>query len=166
MLKTVSYIIKTNKESTSLRLTVQSVNSNSPSSSPGRQEISDTKSPAFVFSVNSGPSTPAFSKLGCDFAAEEVNFRSWKTDRDIFSSTRVSLFHLCVCLYVVGISIYLHKLLFQRQGISGWTWWMFMLNNWMFCMSKSWFSVSGNRSHQDRHPNSQVKYGSWVISII
>ncbi|RXN16990.1 myb V isoform X1 [Labeo rohita] len=47
--------------------------SNSPSSSPGRQEISDTKSPAFVFSVNSGPSTPAFSKLGCDFAAEEAS---------------------------------------------------------------------------------------------
>ncbi|KAI2660919.1 Protein SIX6OS1 [Labeo rohita] len=46
---------------------------NSPSSSPGRQEISDTKSPAFVFSVNSGPSTPAFSKLGCDFAAEEAS---------------------------------------------------------------------------------------------
>ncbi|XP_016097530.1 uncharacterized protein [Sinocyclocheilus grahami] len=47
--------------------------SNSPSSSPGRQEISDTKSPAFVFSMNSGPSTPAFSKLGCDFAAEEAS---------------------------------------------------------------------------------------------
>ncbi|XP_042587841.1 eukaryotic translation initiation factor 5B isoform X2 [Cyprinus carpio] len=46
---------------------------NSPSSSPGRQEISDTKSPAFVFSMNSGPSTPAFSKLGCDFAAEEAS---------------------------------------------------------------------------------------------
>ncbi|XP_073701250.1 uncharacterized protein [Garra rufa] len=46
---------------------------NSPGSSPGRQEISDTKSPAFVFSVNSGPSTPAFSKLGCDFAAEEAS---------------------------------------------------------------------------------------------
>ncbi|XP_026126914.1 uncharacterized protein LOC113108229 isoform X1 [Carassius auratus] len=46
---------------------------NSPSSSPGRQEVSDTKSPAFVFSMNSGPSTPAFSKLGCDFAAEEAS---------------------------------------------------------------------------------------------
>ncbi|KAF4108706.1 myb-like protein V [Onychostoma macrolepis] len=46
---------------------------NSPSSSPGRQETSDTKSPAFVFSMNSGPSTPAFSKLGCDFAAEEAS---------------------------------------------------------------------------------------------
>ncbi|KAK2904670.1 hypothetical protein Q8A67_006469 [Cirrhinus molitorella] len=46
---------------------------NSPGSSPGRQEILDTKSPAFVFSVNSGPSTPAFSKLGCDFGAEEAS---------------------------------------------------------------------------------------------
>ncbi|XP_016324832.1 formin-E-like [Sinocyclocheilus anshuiensis] len=46
---------------------------NSPSSSPVRQEISDTKSPAFVFSMNSGPSTPAFSKLGCDFAAEKAS---------------------------------------------------------------------------------------------
>ncbi|XP_051761986.1 uncharacterized protein LOC127518835 [Ctenopharyngodon idella] len=50
---------------------------NSPSCSPGRQEISDTKSPAFVFSMNSGPSTPAFSKMGCGFdmglAAEEAS---------------------------------------------------------------------------------------------
>ncbi|XP_077071966.1 uncharacterized protein LOC143723431 [Siphateles boraxobius] len=50
---------------------------NSPRCSPGRQEISDTKSPAFVFSMMSGPNTPAFSKLGCDFdvgsAAEEAS---------------------------------------------------------------------------------------------
>ncbi|XP_016406498.1 protein SIX6OS1 [Sinocyclocheilus rhinocerous] len=68
-----SPVFKYLRESTSLRpITVGSV-SNSPSSSPGRQEISDTKSPAFVFSMNSGPSTPAFSKLGCDFAAEEAS---------------------------------------------------------------------------------------------
>ncbi|XP_067300724.1 protein SIX6OS1 isoform X2 [Pseudorasbora parva] len=50
---------------------------NSPSCSPGRQEISDTKSPAFVFSMMSDPSTPGFSKLGCDFdmgsAADEAS---------------------------------------------------------------------------------------------
>ncbi|XP_043086543.1 uncharacterized protein LOC122333105 [Puntigrus tetrazona] len=46
---------------------------NSPSSSPERREISDTKSPAFVFSMNCGPNTPAFSKLGCDFATEEAS---------------------------------------------------------------------------------------------
>lgn len=83
--------------STSLRLIpVRSVNSNSPSSSPGRQEITDTKSPTFVFSMNSGPSTPAFSKLGCDFAAEEVNFRSWKTDTCIVSSFNLCVF-VCLC---------------------------------------------------------------------
>ncbi|XP_051998030.1 uncharacterized protein LOC127654742 isoform X2 [Xyrauchen texanus] len=40
---------------------------NSPISSPGRQESSETKSPAFVFSVNSAPSTHVFPRLGCDF---------------------------------------------------------------------------------------------------
>ncbi|KAG1944984.1 uncharacterized protein LOC120486986 [Pimephales promelas] len=40
---------------------------NSPRCSPGGQDISDTKSPAFVFSMMSGPNTPAFSKPGCDF---------------------------------------------------------------------------------------------------
>lgn len=50
---------------------------NSPRCSPARQEISDTKSPAFVFSMMSGPNTPAFSKLGCGFdvgsTAEEAS---------------------------------------------------------------------------------------------
>ncbi|KAK7154618.1 hypothetical protein R3I94_007824 [Phoxinus phoxinus] len=50
---------------------------NSPRCSPGPQDISDTKSPAFVFSMMSDPNTPAFSKLGCDFdvgpAAEEAS---------------------------------------------------------------------------------------------
>ncbi|XP_068079792.2 uncharacterized protein isoform X2 [Danio rerio] len=45
---------------------------NSPNASPGRQEISHSKSPAFVFSMNSGPGTPAFSKLGCDFDVESA----------------------------------------------------------------------------------------------
>ncbi|XP_052004039.1 uncharacterized protein LOC127658670 [Xyrauchen texanus] len=40
---------------------------NSPISSPGRQESLESKSPAFFFSVNSAPSTPAFSRLDCDF---------------------------------------------------------------------------------------------------
>ncbi|KAI4893004.1 hypothetical protein NFI96_027334, partial [Prochilodus magdalenae] len=35
----------------------------SPSTSPGHQETSET--PAFIFSLNSGPSTPGFSGFGC-----------------------------------------------------------------------------------------------------
>ncbi|KAI7808704.1 protein SIX6OS1 [Triplophysa rosa] len=50
---------------------------NSPVGSPGRPDISESKSPAFVFSVNSAPSTPAFSRLACDFdmgsTAEEAS---------------------------------------------------------------------------------------------
>ncbi|KAA0715411.1 hypothetical protein E1301_Tti016481 [Triplophysa tibetana] len=50
---------------------------NSPVGSPGRPDGLGSNSPAFVFSVNSAPNTPAFSRLACDFdmgsTAEEAS---------------------------------------------------------------------------------------------
>ncbi|XP_056610648.1 uncharacterized protein LOC130427314 [Triplophysa dalaica] len=40
---------------------------NSPVGSPGRPDVSGSDSPAFVFSLNSAPNTPAFPRLACDF---------------------------------------------------------------------------------------------------
>ncbi|KAM6978434.1 uncharacterized protein LKV04_013842 [Tautogolabrus adspersus] len=69
----------------------------SPASSP-RQGTSDTKSPAFLFSLNPDPSTPGFSGFGFDVGSAQDEDSSFAFTSPFFNE-KVTCFELQVCTF-------------------------------------------------------------------